>query len=42
MDDQKETMPEPAREEERLAILRMVERGQITPEEAEMLLDALG
>jgi hypothetical protein len=28
-------------EEERLSILRMVEQGQITPEEAEMLLDAL-
>jgi len=42
MDDQNETMPEPDREEERLSILRMVERGQITPEEAEMLLDALG
>jgi hypothetical protein len=28
-------------DEERLSILRMVEQGQITPEEAEMLLDAL-
>jgi hypothetical protein len=28
-------------EEQRLAILKMVEQGQITPEEAEMLLDAL-
>jgi uncharacterized protein YdaU (DUF1376 family) len=28
-------------EEERLSILRMVEQGQITPVEAEMLLDAL-
>jgi hypothetical protein len=28
-------------EEERLSILRMVEQGQISPEEAEMLLDAL-
>jgi len=28
-------------EEQRLSILRMVEHGQITPEEAEMLLDAL-
>lgn len=36
------TAPEPDREEERLTILRMVEQGQITPEEAEMLLDALG
>lgn len=34
--------PEPDREEERLTILRMVEQGQIAPEEAEMLLDALG
>jgi len=28
-------------DEERMAILRMVERGQITPDEGEMLLDAL-
>jgi hypothetical protein len=34
--------PGPDLEEERLSILRMVEQGQITPEEAEMLLDALG
>jgi hypothetical protein len=27
--------------EERLSILRMVEQGQISPQEAEMLLDAL-
>jgi hypothetical protein len=33
--------PGPDLEEERLSILRMVEQGQITPEEAEMLLDAL-
>jgi len=36
--------PPPAGEptdEERMAILRMVERGQITPDEGEMLLDAL-
>jgi hypothetical protein len=33
--------PEPDIEEERLSILRMVEQGQIKPEEAEMLLDAL-
>ncbi len=32
----------PDLDEERLSILRMVEQGQITPEEAEMLLDALG
>jgi hypothetical protein len=32
---------EPDLDEERLAILRMVEQGQITPAEAEMLLDAL-
>ena len=31
----------PATDEERLSILRMVEQGQISPEEAEMLLDAL-
>jgi len=30
-----------ATDEERMAILRMVERGQITPDEGEMLLDAL-
>ena len=33
--------PGPDLDEERLTILRMVERGQITPEEGEMLLDAL-
>jgi hypothetical protein len=33
--------PEPDLDEERLSILRMVEQGQITPQEAEMLLDAL-
>ena len=32
---------EPDLDEERLAILRMVEQGQITPADAEMLLDAL-
>jgi hypothetical protein len=31
----------PDRDEERLSILRMVEQGQISPQEAEMLLDAL-
>jgi hypothetical protein len=31
----------PDLDEERLSILRMVEQGQISPEEAEMLLDAL-
>jgi hypothetical protein len=33
--------PEPDLDAERLSILRMVEKGQITPKEAEMLLDAL-
>jgi hypothetical protein len=33
--------PGPDLDEERLSILKMVEQGQITPEEAEMLLDAL-
>lgn len=33
--------PEPDLDEERLSILRMVEQGTITSEEAEMLLDAL-
>ena len=33
--------PEPDLDEERQSILRMVEQGQISPEEAEMLLDAL-
>jgi hypothetical protein len=33
--------PEPALDEERLSILKMVEQGQISPQEAEMLLDAL-
>jgi hypothetical protein len=33
--------PEPDLDEERLSILRMVEQGQITPKDAEMLLDAL-
>ncbi len=42
MGDQGEPIPEPDLEEERLTILRMVEQGQVTPEEAEMLLDALG
>lgn len=31
----------PSLDEERLSILRMVEQGQITPEDAELLLDAL-
>jgi hypothetical protein len=34
--------PAPSLDEERLSILRMVEQGQITPVEAELLLDALG
>jgi hypothetical protein len=33
--------PGPDLDEERLSILRMVEQGQITPQDAEMLLDAL-
>ncbi len=33
--------PQPNLDEERLSILKMVEQGQITPVEAEMLLDAL-
>jgi hypothetical protein len=33
--------PAPSVDEERLSILRMVEQGQITPAEAELLLDAL-
>jgi hypothetical protein len=33
--------PQASLDEERLSILRMVEQGQITPEEAEMLLEAL-
>ncbi len=33
--------PAPSLDEERLSILRMVEQGQITPQEAELLLDAL-
>lgn len=33
--------PDPDRDQERLTILKMVEHGQIRPEEAEMLLDAL-
>jgi hypothetical protein len=33
--------PGPDLDEERLSILRMLEQGQIAPEEAEMLLDAL-
>jgi hypothetical protein len=40
-DGAKAGVPEPDLDEERLSILRMVEQGQITPEEAEMLLDAL-
>ena len=35
------TEPESDLDDERLSILRMVEQGQINPEEAEMLLDAL-
>lgn len=33
--------PEPDRDQERLTILKMVQQGQITPREAEMLLEAL-
>jgi hypothetical protein len=33
--------PEPDLDKERLSILRMVEQGQLSPEDAEMLLDAL-
>ncbi|MFN2166017.1 MAG: hypothetical protein ACK2U9_07120, partial [Anaerolineae bacterium] len=36
-----EADPGPDLDEERLSILRMLEQGQIAPEEAEMLLDAL-
>ncbi len=36
-----EAEPEPDRDQERLTILKMVEQGQITPKEAEMLLEAL-
>ena len=36
-----EAAPAPSTDEERLSILRMVEQGQITPEDAELLLDAL-
>jgi len=36
-----EPEPGPDLDEERLSILRMLEQGQISPEEAEMLLDAL-
>jgi hypothetical protein len=36
-----EAAPGPDLDEERLSILRMLEQGQIAPEEAEMLLDAL-
>jgi hypothetical protein len=36
-----EAEPAPNLDEERLSILRMLEQGQIAPEEAEMLLDAL-
>jgi len=38
---EEEGAPPKGTDEERLAILKMVERGQITPEEGEMLLDAL-
>jgi len=37
-----EAAPAAGVDEERLSILRMVEQGQITPAEAELLLDALG
>ncbi len=36
------SVPAPDLDEERLSILKMVEQGQITPAEAELLLDALG
>ena len=36
-----EAEPGPDRDQERLTILKMVEQGQITPKEAEMLLEAL-
>jgi hypothetical protein len=40
-EDDGTVQPGPDLDEERLSILRMVEQGQIAPEEAEMLLDAL-
>jgi hypothetical protein len=39
--DEPPTEFEPDLDQERLSILRMVEQGQITPQDAEMLLDAL-
>jgi hypothetical protein len=39
--EEHEAEPGPNLDEERLSILRMLEQGQIAPEEAEMLLDAL-
>jgi hypothetical protein len=39
--EEAEGQPGPDLDEERLSILRMLEQGQISPEEAEMLLDAL-
>ena len=36
-----EAEPGPDLDEERLSILRMLEQGQISPQDAEMLLDAL-
>jgi hypothetical protein len=39
--DDRPMEPVPDLDEERLSILRMVEQGQISPQEAEMLLDAL-
>lgn len=39
--EEAEVEPGPDLDEERLSILRMLEQGQISPEEAEMLLDAL-
>jgi hypothetical protein len=41
-DSPTEAAPVASVDEERLSILRMVEQGQITPQEAELLLDALG
>lgn len=38
---EEEDAPPKGTDEERLAVLKMVEKGQITPEEGEMLLDAL-
>jgi len=34
--------PEPNPEQERIAILRMIAEGRITPEEGDLLIEALG